>query len=64
LGVLLIVGGLLAVLPVFGLWMLPLGLLILSEDVPALRRARKWLLDWIERRRPSWFANGDTKRDC
>lgn len=44
---LLIVGGFLAVLPVFGLWMLPLGLALLSEDLPgmkpSLERAARWL---------------------
>jgi hypothetical protein len=34
--------------------MLPLGLVLLAEDVPLLRRARDRLLDWIERRRPQW----------
>jgi hypothetical protein len=35
--------------------MLPLGLVLLAEDVPSLRRARDRLLDWIERRRPRWL---------
>ncbi len=34
-----ILGSFLAILPVFGLWMLPLGLLILAVDVPFLRPA-------------------------
>lgn len=55
-GVLLIGGGLLSILPVFGIWMLPLGLMLLAEDVPPLRRTRDRLLDAIERRRPNWFA--------
>lgn len=38
LGGLLVVGGLLGFLPLLGFWMLPLGLLLLAEDVPALRR--------------------------
>jgi hypothetical protein len=63
LGLLLAAGGLLAILPFFGLWMLPLGLLVLSEDVPGLRRARGRLLDCIERRRPAWFADADGKPD-
>ncbi|RYH01411.1 hypothetical protein EU805_14235 [Salipiger sp. IMCC34102] len=37
-GVFFIAGGLLAILPVFGLWMIPLGLLLLAVDVPRLRR--------------------------
>ncbi|WP_299823029.1 hypothetical protein [uncultured Jannaschia sp.] len=37
LAIFLIFGSLLAILPVFGLWMLPLGLLVLSVDLPRLR---------------------------
>lgn len=59
-GVLLIGGSLLSILPVFGLWMLPLGLILLAEDMPPLRRARDRLLDAIERRRPDWFAGRGT----
>ncbi|HEY1783846.1 MAG TPA: hypothetical protein VGG79_26040 [Roseiarcus sp.] len=55
-GVLLIFGGCLAILPVFGLWMLPLGLMLLADDIPPLRRFRDRALDWLERRRPNWFA--------
>ena len=54
-GVLLAAASLLSILPLFGLWMLPLGLVLLAEDVPPLRRARDRLLAWIERRRPQWF---------
>jgi hypothetical protein len=55
-GVLLIGGSVLSILPFFGLWMLPLGLLLLAEDIPAIQRATDRLLDWIERRRPHWFS--------
>lgn len=37
MGLLLIAGGFLAILPVFGLWMIPLGLLVLAIDLPPLR---------------------------
>ena len=37
LAILLILGGFLAVLPFFGLWMIPLGLLLLAIDVPRLK---------------------------
>ena len=33
----LIFGGVLSVLPVFGLWMLPLGLALMSDDIPWLK---------------------------
>lgn len=57
-GVLLMIGGCLAILPVLGLWMLPLGMVLLAEDVPALRRLTGRCLAWIERRRPHWFQHG------
>jgi hypothetical protein len=52
-GVLLIFGGLLSILPILGLWMLPLGVALLADDAPPLRRARGRVLDWIERRWPA-----------
>jgi hypothetical protein len=56
LGILLCLGGLLWILPFLGLWMLPLGLLLLAEDLPPLKRASARLLAWLERRYPHWFA--------
>jgi hypothetical protein len=38
LGILLVIGGLLSILPVLGIWMLPLGLVLLALDVVLLRR--------------------------
>ena len=60
LGCLLIAGGVLSFLPVLGLWMLPLGLILLAEDVPALRRLTARMLEWIERRHPQWMAPKST----
>jgi hypothetical protein len=54
--ILLIVGSLFSILPVFGLWMLPLGLVLLAEDVRPLRRATDRILAWIELRRPHWMG--------
>ena len=56
-GVLLILGGLLFFLPIFGIWMLPLGLLLLADDLPVLRSWRSRILDWIERHRPEWLES-------
>ena len=56
-GLLLILGGIFSILPVLGLWMLPLGLILLADDIPVLHRSRARLLDWLERRRPHWFAS-------
>jgi hypothetical protein len=54
-GALLILGGFLAVLPVFGLWMAPLGVILIAEDVPMLRRGVARALDWAENRWPRLF---------
>lgn len=51
LGVGLLIGGCLWFLPVLGLWMLPLGFIILSIDVPWIRRVWRRFLVWWERRR-------------
>lgn len=56
LGLLFILGGFLFILPIFGLWMLLVGLLLLAEDFPALRRLRTRILDWTECRPPHWFS--------
>ncbi len=55
-GVLLILGSVLSILPVFGLWMLPLGVVLLAEDVAALQRLVDRVLEWIERRHPRWMG--------
>jgi hypothetical protein len=58
-GLLLIAGSLLSILPFFAVWMLPLGLMLLAEDVAPLRRARDRLIDRIERHRPNWFTTNE-----
>lgn len=54
-GFLLVLGGIFSILPLLGIWMLPLGLILLAEDIPFLRRWREKGLDWIERHRPHWI---------
>jgi hypothetical protein len=46
LGIALILGGILGFLPILGFWMIPLGLLILSFDIPSVRRWRRRLSVW------------------
>jgi hypothetical protein len=41
IGLLLIVGGCFAFLPVLGVWMLPLGFMVLSIDIAIVRRWRR-----------------------
>lgn len=46
----LIIGGIFSFLPILGLWMLPLGLIVLAQDVPFLRGPISRGLKWLERR--------------
>ncbi|WP_223877770.1 tryptophan synthase subunit beta [Histidinibacterium aquaticum] len=58
IALMLVLGGLLSILPFLGLWMLPLGLLLLAVDVPILRpavsssviRMRRWLAQRFRRK--------------
>jgi hypothetical protein len=51
IGILLVAGGLVGFLPVLGFWMIPLGLLVLSVDLPIVRRWRRQLTVWWHRRK-------------
>ncbi len=53
LGVILILAGLAGFLPVLGFWMIPLGLFVLSIDMPWARRARRRFAVWFHRRFPA-----------
>ncbi len=50
LAILLILGGIFSILPVLGLWMLPLGLVLFAQDVPFLQGPMARMLGWIERK--------------
>lgn len=45
-GILLILGGVFSFLPAFGLWMLPLGLMLIAYDVPFLQRPMSRFAVW------------------
>lgn len=47
----LVAGGFLGFLPVVGFWMLPLGVIVLSHDLPVVRRARRRVAVWWSRKR-------------
>ena len=51
IGLLLLLGGMLWFLPVLGIWMIPLGLLVLSVDFPWARRGYLSVAVWLRRRR-------------
>ena len=52
LGLLLCLGGLLWFLPVVGIWMLPLGIAVLSVDIPFVHRHSHRFGAWFRRRYP------------
>ncbi|WP_333631966.1 hypothetical protein [Agrobacterium cavarae] len=51
IGTVLVICGLLGFLPVLGFWMVPLGLLVLSQDLRFVRRKRRQLAIWWEYRK-------------
>jgi hypothetical protein len=52
-GLFLIAGGIFSFLPALGIWMLPLGLLLIAYDVPFLRKPVGWFTIWATHR---WAA--------
>lgn len=65
-GLLFILGGLLSFLPVLGVWMLPLGILLLAEDIPLFQNLSGKMLGWIARRKPTWLgiAENETEEEA
>jgi hypothetical protein len=55
-GALLVLGGCLGFFPVLGFWMLPLGVVLIAEDVPVFRRFVARALERAERRWPGLFS--------
>jgi len=59
LGILFIVGGLLWFLPVVGIELLPIGLLLIAQDVPFLKKPVGSGMLWLERK---WLQRKRRKR--
>jgi hypothetical protein len=52
LGILLIIGSIFWFLPVLGLWMFPLGVMVLAVDIPMIKRSQfKFLRWWRDRKK-------------
>jgi hypothetical protein len=51
IGVALVLFGFLGFLPILGFWMVPLGLVVLSYEFAAVRRWRRRMVVWWERRK-------------
>ncbi|CDP51050.1 hypothetical protein [Paradevosia shaoguanensis] len=62
LGILLVLGGIFSFLPVLGIWMLPLGLLLLAIDVPALQGPVSRTVIWGKRKWQNWQRQRRAKR--
>ena len=55
-GLLFLVGGtILTPLPLFGLWMVPVGLVLVAEDIPFIRTWVVYALDTLEKHKPHWL---------
>jgi hypothetical protein len=50
IAILLILGGIFSFLPVLGIWMLPLGLLLIAQDIPLLQKPLVAAFAWVERK--------------
>ena len=59
--IVLVLGGFLSFLPVLGIWMLPLGLVLIAQDVPFLRSPMARMLAWIDRKWPAQKTEASVK---
>ena len=55
IAILLVIGGVFSFLPVLGIWMLPLGLMVLALDIPILQRPVGRIMVWARRQLGRWF---------
>jgi len=58
IGIAFVIGGIFGWLPILGFWMIPVGLVILSADIPWLRRHRRRFVVWYVRRRRAGVGPG------
>ncbi|MSO70538.1 MAG: hypothetical protein EXQ88_00725 [Alphaproteobacteria bacterium] len=54
IGVIFVLGGFMWFLPVLGIWMLPLGLVVLAFDIPFMRR---WMRVWAKSHFARWLSS-------
>jgi len=55
LGLVLVLCGLVGFLPILGFWMVPLGLFVLSLDIPVVGRCRIRFEAWWRKRIGPWW---------
>lgn len=61
-GIALMLGGIFSFLPVLGIWMLPLGAILIGEDIPPIRRATLWGLGWLQAKWDLWQAKREARK--
>jgi fatty acid desaturase len=54
LAILLVAGGFVGFLPILGFWMVPLGLILIAQDIPFLRKPVARLIAWGIDRLERW----------
>lgn len=64
LGTLLIIGGIFGFMPVLGFWMVPIGAVLVGEDIPPVRRVTLNVLGWLQRRWDAHRARARGGRDA
>jgi hypothetical protein len=52
-GIALMAGGVFSFLPVLGIWMLPLGAVLIANDIPPLQDPSARMLAWAQRKLPA-----------
>jgi hypothetical protein len=63
LGIVFIVAALLGpILPVVGLELLPIGLMLVAQDVPFLKKPVARMMLWLERKWSSWKKRREAKK--
>jgi membrane-bound ClpP family serine protease len=53
-GIVLVLCGMVGFLPILGFWMIPLGLVLLAQDIAFLRRPVVAAIEWGERKWHAW----------
>ena len=61
IGVGLVILGIFGFLPILGFWMIPLGLLVLSYEIATVRRWRRRLVVWWEKRKAARQASAQSR---
>jgi hypothetical protein len=57
-GLALMAGGVFSFLPILGIWMLPVGAVLVAKDIPPLRRPSARMLAWVQRKLPARRRSG------